>query len=224
MKYKLSTLTAQVAVVINFHKKGKMMKFILFVSFCLFFVSPVYSKDSDILHRVFGQEIDQIDYESIDKTSAGLLRYKTKMNDVHKYVSQSDGNPLFTATITFKIPMTVIDIVDMIERYELMPSFVYVFAKDQQNNEIVTMGFKVSRLESFSEDFAEIIQSFEQETGFDVLGVTAILGYLPRQKIQISAKDDRIFLVDITADRKLSAKGQKHKHHFGWDLYHTQFR
>lgn len=86
------------------------------------------------------------------------------------------------------------------------------------------MGFKVSRLESFPENLAEAIQSFEQETGFDLLGVTAILGYLPRQKIQISAKDDRIFLVDITADRKLSVKGQKHTHHFGWDLYHTQFR
>lgn len=200
------------------------MKFILFVSFCLFFVSSVYSKDSDILHKVFGQEIDQIDYELMDKTSAGLLRYKTKMNDVHEYVSQLDGNSLFATTLTFKTPMTVIDVVDMVQKYELIPSFVYVFAKDQQNNEIVTMGFKVSQQESFPEDFAEAIQSFEQETGFDLLGVTAVLGYLPRQKIQISAKDDRIFLVDITADRKLSAKGQKHKHHFGWDLYHTQFR
>lgn len=200
------------------------MRFILLILLFWVAVPSVYSKDLNILSKVFGQEADRIDYDNLDKSPDGLIKYKVKMSDVHYYVIKLDGNPLITSTITFKEPVALEDLIYIVEQYEIAPSFLYVFAKDQREDEIVTVGFKVNNLESFKDDFSEVLKSFEQETGFDVLGITAILGYVPKQQIQKTANDDKIFLLDITADRRLSAKGQKHKHHFGWELYHNKGR
>ena len=111
----------------------------------------------------------------------------------------------------------------VLKQYEIVPKLVYVFANSTQNNELITLGVRPDS-ENFDGSIHDTIKLFEEESGASVIGVVAIIGYVGTSKLRPAQLDDRIFLVDVSADGNLTNNqgGKSYMHHFGWDLYHQQ--
>ncbi|MEY3784085.1 MAG: hypothetical protein RLZZ230_407 [Candidatus Parcubacteria bacterium] len=180
---------------------------------------PVFALDNGTVRGIFGSD-KSVDYTQVKKDKGGLYEHQKKMKQLHKKISKQDGQD-YLSTITFENPLLKGEAIDIVERSEAKVKFTYVLAKSTVDNELVTIGIYSNNedINLYQETLNESLKNAESDKDIQILGITAIVGHVPAKRIDPLQTDSHVFLVDVTADRKISnAKG--YRHHFGWDLYH----
>ena len=153
-------------------------------------------------------------YMDIDKSHQGLGQYKTSIVSTHAQLADA-GLESVHSTITFQEPLGLSDIDNLLIQHDINPVLTYAFA-ESSDGEIVTIAGK------FKDGVVQgITEITDDSPDLKLLGVVAIVGTVRAANVERLQADERVFLVDISADRNLThnPRNRGYMQHFGWDLY-----
>ena len=198
-------------------------KILLVISLILISVSSyLYAQDVPI-EIFYHMKSDRVSYDM--ESIQGIQNYKTSVNNALLPSDLSNLGDLRTV-ITLNTPMNSEKTIDFINQYNLKVKQLVIYSLDNMGNIETTM------LSEVSDKYIKF--AFEQLSDNEVLGSVAMYVYTGIDNIQNLQQDERVFLADYSADRKLfSLRGKfntnrekteieafvSQRHHLAWTLY-----
>ncbi len=161
-------------------------------------------------------------YSEMDKSELGLNEYKEKILYIHENIDKTNLKD-FHCTITFTEAVELKEAFKLAKDYKIKPKLIYAFAESNENDEIITIGcyFKGKNPQ---ETITSTLEHFKKNKKNKFLGVVSLIGTVSKEKIKKLQNNSKIFLVDISADEKLTINpgNKKYMHHFSWNIYHNK--
>ncbi|WP_437755399.1 hypothetical protein [Sorangium sp. So ce1389] len=171
--------------------------------------------------------LDQV-YQQMDRSMEGLLRYRTASVAKHEAL-RSLGAQEAHATITLGAPVPPGEAADIIRAHHLDVRMLYAYAL--RDGEVLTIAdkrpprAKRAALDgSWPEQLDDRLKRVSEHLGAELLGVVALVGSVEADQIDLLQRDDRVFLVDVSADQHLieNPGNSEYMQSFAWDLYHRR--
>ncbi len=198
-------------------------KILLVISLILVSVSSyLYAKDVPI-EPFYHMKSDRVTYDM--ESIQGIQDYKTSVDNALLPSDLSNMGELRTV-ITLSNSLDTKETIDFINQYNLKVKQLVIYSLDSMGN------IETSMLSEVSDKYIQF--TFDQLTNNEVLGSVAMYVYTDVDNIQNLQQDERVFLADYSADRKLfSLRGKfntnrektdikpfvSQKHHVAWTLY-----
>ncbi len=151
-------------------------------------------------------------YEGIDKSSEGLQEYRAIAIRDHRRIVELREAPLL-ATITFSHLIGPDEALELIEQHRIRPRLIYYFGR-------LPDGTIMTGATRLTENLRKTIDTTLGADEGQSLGVGSIVGLLPASRIGALQVEPRVFLVDISADKRLGRNpgNEDYMHHLSWDL------
>lgn len=158
-------------------------------------------------------------YLSIDKSPAGLEKYLRTAEWVRARALEMRLEECH-ATITFDRPLTLAELRDLITDYGIRPRLTYSYT-DADGTVETLMSF-VGGGPGSEVALTQIGQFSREKDGW--VGVVALVGVIPGDRLEDVAGDPRVYLVDVVADEAI-AYNPGHGDYMqplSWHLYHNR--
>ena len=151
-------------------------------------------------------------YVKLDRSPAGLAAYAAGVRRLQEELAARDLSVVHS-TITLSAPQNAASVADLLDTWRVEPRLIYALALGEDGNVVTIAG----RLRRGLQQIPEVAAM----ENLEFLGIVAVIGAVPTDGVASLQDDDRVFLVDVSADEHLAdnPENKDYMQHFGLDLY-----